>query len=394
MIAEQESKLDDLVWLLEQWKQTDDAVKDGRSRSDVLEELANEVSISFGYSLELAKYFLTVFNPSEAIEFFEANEQQRPMTLRTNMLRVKRRALAQALIARGANVDPLGDWTSVGLKVEDSQVPIGATPEYLAGHYMLQAASSFIPVLALGPKPGEKILDMAAAPGGKSTYIGELMKNQGVLFANDSNADRCKALIANIHRMGICNSIVTTVDGRKLKSFLPKLDRVLLDAPCSGVGIISRDPSVKVKRTLADFEEHAELQKQLLTTAIDLVDPKKAAIIVYSTCSLSIEENEAVIDYILKIRDVKLLPVGVDFGKPGFRRFREKQFHPSLTHTRRFYPHMNNMDGFFVAKLQKSSNVIPERVKKDRNPHNEHCQNWNEEMWTEENMNTVNSFDE
>lgn len=89
------------------------------------------------------------------------------MTLRTNSLKARRRDLAQALINRGVNLDPVGDWSKVGLKVYDSQVPIGATPEYLSGLYMLQSASSFLPCIALAPQPKEKVIDMAAAPGGK-----------------------------------------------------------------------------------------------------------------------------------------------------------------------------------------------------------------------------------
>ncbi len=101
------------------------------------------------------------------------------MTIRTNTLKTRRRDLAQALINRGVNLDPIGEWSKVGLKIYDSQVPIGATPEYLAGHYMLQSASSFMPVIALAPQVNEKIIDMCASPGGKTTYVASLMKNTG-----------------------------------------------------------------------------------------------------------------------------------------------------------------------------------------------------------------------
>ena len=104
------------------------------------------------------------------------------------------------------------------MKIYDSQVPIGATPEYLAGHYILQSASSFLPVIALAPQPNEKILDMAAAPGGKTTYIAQFMKNTGVLIANDLKKDRIKSLYANLIRLGVTNSVVCNYDGRKLPS--------------------------------------------------------------------------------------------------------------------------------------------------------------------------------
>lgn len=118
-----------------------------------------------------------MFHPNELVQFLDSNETQRPTTLRVNSLKSKRKELAQSLIQRGVNLDPLADWTKVGLKVYESKVPLGATPEYLAGHYMLQSASSFVPVMALAPLPGDKVMDMAAAPGGKTTYIAQLMKN-------------------------------------------------------------------------------------------------------------------------------------------------------------------------------------------------------------------------
>jgi 25S rRNA (cytosine2870-C5)-methyltransferase len=150
------------------------------------------------------------------MEFFEANEVQRPVTIRTNTLKTRRRDLAQALINRGVNLDPIGEWSKVGLVVYESQVPIGATPEYLAGHYMLQGASSMLPVIALAPQENEKILDMCSAPGGKTSYLASLMKNTGVLVANDVNKDRLNSVVGNLHRLGISNTIVCNLDARKI----------------------------------------------------------------------------------------------------------------------------------------------------------------------------------
>jgi ribosomal RNA methyltransferase Nop2 len=146
------------------------------------------------------------------------------------------------------NLEPIGKWTNVGLQVFESNVPIGATPEYLAGHYMLQAASSFLPVIALAPQPNERVLDMASAPGGKTTHMAALMQNTGVIFANDANKTRTKSLTANVHRLGCKNVVVCSYDGREFPKVMGGFDRVLLDAPCSGTGVISKDPSVKVNK--------------------------------------------------------------------------------------------------------------------------------------------------
>jgi ribosomal RNA methyltransferase Nop2 len=154
---------------------------------------------------------------------------------------------------------------------------------------MLQSAASMNPVMALAPKPNERVLDMSAAPGGKTSYLSQLMKNSGTVIANDLKAQRQKATVANLHRLGIKNSIVCCYDGRKIPKVMKGFDRVLLDAPCSGLGVISRDQSVKLQRTVKDINRISHLQKELVCAAVDAVDHKSASggIVVYSTCSIS-----------------------------------------------------------------------------------------------------------
>merc|ERR1712070_930908 len=122
-------------------------------------------------------------------------------------------------------------------------------------------------------------------------------------------------------------------------------------------GVISRDPSVKVQRTITDVKKTAHLQKELLLAAIDVLNHKSktGGVMVYSTCSISVAENEEVVNYALEKRDIKIVDTELDFGTPAFTRYQQKRFHPSLSKTRRFYPHVHNMDGFYVAKIQKLS---------------------------------------
>lgn len=327
-----------------------------KSRSDYINSLLADICAYYGYSRFLAEKLWTLFPPQEALAFFDANETPRPLVIRTNTLRTHRRDLAHALINRGVTLEPVGKWSKVGLQVFESQVPLGATPEYLAGQYILQAASSFLPVMAMAPQEGERVLDMAAAPGGKTTYAAALMRNTGVIFANDANKTRAKGLIGNIHRLGVKNTIVCHYNALEFPKVMGGFDRVLLDAPCSGTGVIAKDASVKTNKTEADFLRLPHLQKQLLLAAIDSVDhaSKTGGYIVYSTCSVTVEENEQVVQYALNKRpNVKLVSTGLVFGKEGFTNYMGKKFHPSLKETRRYYPHAYNVDGFYVAKFKK-----------------------------------------
>lgn len=204
---------------------------------------------------------------------------------------------------------------------------------------------------------GERVLDMAAAPGGKTTYLAQLMQNKGVLVANELKKERIPSLVANLARMGVSICVTSNMDGRKVCSaaswcalqppslagraccmgcvftLVPSLcvqipevmhafDRVLLDAPCTGLGIISRDPSVRTQKTKEDIVKMAFLQKQLAIAAVDSIDAesKTGGILVYSTCSVTVEENEAVVNYLLRKRHLKLLPIfpegAEDVGRP------------------------------------------------------------------------------
>merc|ERR1712142_1030806 len=353
-----QSRVKDIIHVLQDFKARRE---EGVDRQTYMNRLKKDLCTYYSYNDFMIEKFLQVFPVGEILEVLEANEVQRPVTIRTNSLKTRRRDLAQALINRGVNLDPVGKWSKVGLVVYSASVPLGATPEYLAGHYILQGASSLLPVMALAPQEGERILDMASAPGGKTTHIAAVMKNTGMVLANDANRERCKAVVGNCHRLGITNTVVCSHDGRMLPKVMTGFDRVLLDAPCSGTGVISKDQSAKQSKDDQDIHLCSHLQKELILAAIDCLDHKSktGGSLVYSTCSILPEENENVVDYVLRKRHVKLVPTGLDFGVEGFTKYKEKRYHPTMNLCRRYYPHTHNMDGFFVAKIKKLSNKIP-----------------------------------
>lgn len=341
-----------------------EAAEQIQERIRVLEGMGTTVEAT--YNDYLLEKISQMFNKEEKDAFLVASDKQRPVTIRVNTLLDKRNGVIQKLTNRGVNIEPIG-WNDCGAVVYNSEVPVGATPEYLAGLYMLQSPSSMLSAMALAPQPDEHVVDMCAAPGGKTTHLAALMNNTGVLYANDFNKDRIYGLTANIQRMGVKNAICTHMDALKLPYV--NVDKVLLDAPCSGTGIISKDPAVKRSKSHEEIKKLGMKQRELILKAFDMLNGRKpdTSYLVYSTCSIFVEENECVVDYLLKKRpNARVVDTELPIGKEGFKAYRGWRFHPSLKNTRRFYPHVHNTDGFFIAKIKKiglSPTEIAERQK-------------------------------
>lgn len=301
------------------------------------------------YNEFLLKKLKQLFSKKELPAYLEANEKQRPTVLRVNTLLKRRKDVMHFLSARKADLEKL-EWTDDGLVAFRSDVPLGATPEYLAGYYTIQGASSMLPVLNLEVKENLTIVDLCAAPGGKSTHIATLMNNTGILYCNEICRDRTYALRSNIARMGITNSVVVNMDAASF--YVGKVDRVLLDAPCSGTGIVSKDPSIKTSKSKDELRQLVKQQKNLVLHAFDMLKPR--GIMVYSTCSILVEENENIVDYLInQRRNARVAETDVAVGKDGFASFRSENFNGSLVRSKRIYPHVHNMDGFYYCKITK-----------------------------------------
>lgn len=310
-------------------------------------------SLEASYNDYLHEKIQQMFRKDEALAFMQAAEKQRPTAIRVNTLVDRPSSVLQKLAARGVNLEEVS-WCPAAAVVYESDVPVGATPEYLSGMYTIQGVASMLSVVALDPQPGEVVVDMCAAPGGKSTHIAARMKNTGTLYANDISKERVAALSANVQRMGVSNAICLNMDALNLP--FERVNRVLLDAPCSGTGVISKDPSVKRNKSEEILHKIQMQQKKLILKAFDMLDPRhpETSTLVYSTCSFLVEENECVVDYLLRKRkNAKIVDTGLATGKEGFKAYRGWIFHPSLALTRRYFPHIHNLDGFFIAKIQK-----------------------------------------
>lgn len=232
----------------------------------------------------------------------------------------------------------------------DASFSLGSTPEYLQGFYYLQEAASQLPVKVLGPSKSDLVLDMAASPGGKTSQISQLMNNEGVVVALDTEHKRLKSLINNLERLSVSNVLVYKKDARFVSDLGLKFDKILLDAPCSGNFCV--EPGYFSKRSIDDLKQRGRLQKELLNAGLDVL--KKDGFLVYSTCSLEPEEDELVVDAILKNRrDVVLVDTGLGVGVEGLTVVFGSELDSSLKLSRRFWPHLENTEGFYIAMFKK-----------------------------------------
>ncbi len=237
---------------------------------------------------------------------------------------------------------------------------LGKTIEFTIGAYYIQSLSSMIPPLLLNPQSGDKVLDLCAAPGSKSTEISELMENQGTLYVNEPNLDRIKGLIFNIDKGNAVNIGAIKGKGELLsKKFENYFDKILADVPCSGLGILQKKGEINNWWNKTTAEKLSELQFKLLVSAVKML--KVGGELIYSTCTLTLEENEYLIDKFIKKYPVEILPLELPIpSHEAYISTSNKELSHSLKNAKRIIPWEINSEGFFIAKLKKVSEVKPD----------------------------------
>ena len=281
--------------------------------------------------------------------FIETSLRFLRRSMRVNTLKVTV-PLVKARLEKNWRLDPI-PWCKEGFWIEGERRDVGNLIEHCLGYIYIQEAASMIPPIVLDPKPGEMILDMCAAPGSKTTQIAQMMNNQGILIANDYKGLRLAPLGLNIQRMGITNAVTTLMQGRHFSNLV--FDRILVDAPCSGTGTVRKSFKILREWNPNVIKRLAGMQKQLLQTAID--NCKKGGVIVYSTCSLEPEENEGVISAIVRGNPqitIEPIELALKKGMP-IMEFEGESYHSDVAKCLRIWPHDNDTEGFFVAKLRK-----------------------------------------
>ncbi len=281
-------------------------------------------------------------------------------SIRCNTLKISPEKLKNRLEKKGWKISQLWKNYPEVMIIENSLEPgeLGRSLEHLLGYYYIQELASMLPPIALNPQENEIVVDLCSAPGSKTTQMSAKMKNTGTIIANEVSMGRLKILAANTERCLAANTIITRKDGvdfcKQLSKTSIKIDKILVDAPCSGEGTLrSAYKTYNMWSTKLIFSL-SRLQKKLIKAAFELL--QVGGEIIYSTCTHAPEENEEVIDFLIKEFPEKVeiqkinLPIKT---RPGIIFWEDKKFDEKVKLCCRVYPQDNNTEGFFIAKLKK-----------------------------------------
>ncbi|MGC6175253.1 RsmB/NOP family class I SAM-dependent RNA methyltransferase [Lacrimispora sp. 38-1] len=288
--------------------------------------------------------------------FLKSYEEDRALGLRINPLKAEPLEFVQD---SPFLLEPV-PWASEGFYYKAGERP-GKHPYHEAGVYYIQEPSAMAVVELLDPKPGEKVLDLCAAPGGKTTHIAGKLKGDGFLLSNEIHPARAKILAQNVERMGISNAVVTNEDSQSLSLKFPEFfDRIVVDAPCSGEGMFRKDEAARLEWSPDHVAVCARRQSEILFHAAGMLKP--GGTMVYSTCTFSPEENEQVMeDFLLSHPDFSVVDRG---ERPGLSRgmaLWSNTGADELKKTYRIWPHKSEGEGHFLAVLKRGGEAGPER---------------------------------
>jgi len=288
------------------------------------------------------KYCFKMLGRSEALNFLKSVSEPTPTYVRLNTLKGSEEYCLKKLGDESVNVEKEPGLKHT-YKILKSQKPLTRTQGFGEGLFYVQDKASCLAVEVANPKVGDTVLDVCAAPGAKTTYMAQLMQNEGTIFSIDFSKRRMNVWKREVKRMGIKIATSIVADAQKPLPIKPLVDLVILDPPCTSTGAFGKTPSAKWRLTKRSVFNMAEVQCNMLNNCAEKV--KEGGHLIYSTCSVSLEENEMLIERFLKRNPsfalVETLP---RIGLPGFRGQRECQ---------RLYPHLHNCNGFFIAKLTR-----------------------------------------
>lgn len=309
---------------------------------------AGHLAVAYSQPRWLVERWLAQFGPDETRDLLEALNRVPPLAVRTNRLRTTPEALAQRLAAEGVQVRP-ARWSPDGLVLAEvsAAAPLERLPSFQEGLFTVQDESSMLVAPVLDPQPGETVVDLAAAPGGKTTHLAERMQDRGRVIAVDVHPHKCELVAGAARRLGITCIETVCADARSAGRLLAgRADRVLCDLPCSGLGTLARRPDARWRKRPEDIPTLAALQREILDQAAAALRP--GGVLVYSTCTLAPEENDQVVDAFLAAHP--------DFAAEDLRPYLPEGLRrePGVDRGRLWLlPHRHGTDGFFIARLRR-----------------------------------------
>ena len=304
---------------------------------------AHYISVVHSHPLWMVEKWIEMFGVEETAALCRANNQVPPVTVRVNTLTTTRERTKEKLSQHGFEVEETSSSPD-GLIISNPPIPVRATDCYISGMIQFQDEASQLIAYLVSPKPGENILDICAGMGGKTTHLAAVMENRGRILALDINEKKIDALCKNASRLNAVVVDTQVGDAREKpgKAFAESFDRILIDAPCTGLGTLRRNPEIKWRIRPEDAEKCSILQKAILENAAACL--KKGGYLIYSTCTITKEENEAVImDFTNRHPDFicNRPPDAIDSSLVDDRGYF------------RSYPHCHGTDGFFGAVVVK-----------------------------------------
>jgi NOL1/NOP2/sun family putative RNA methylase len=303
---------------------------------------AERISFQTFHPLWFVEYCIKLFGHDQATAFLNGSMKSPPAYIRVNTLAATEEAIVQKLTQEGVELEktPLLNYT---YKVLSSKKPLNALPSYASGSFYVQDKASCFATQAANPKPNSTVFDICAAPGAKTTFIAQLMSNQGSITSMDFSAKRMKTWKKETARMDAKIASPLVADATLSLPLLGKADLVILDPPCTSTGVFAKQPSSKWRLSPNSIQNMSELQWQMINNCAEKV--AKGGVLAYSTCSITVEENEGIIERFLKEHpEFTLMDIEPKIGMPGLN---------GLTQCQRLYPHIHQCNGFFIAKLQK-----------------------------------------
>lgn len=307
---------------------------------------AQRISILYSHPLWLVERWITEYGADTAEAICASNNEPPAVSVRVNTTMICREALLNQMIEQGLQASA-SDVSPYGIVVKGGG-NLALTSWYRDGYISVQDESSMLVAEAVAPEPGMRVLDCCAAPGGKTAHMGELMKDEGSIYANDLHLHKAKLISDQAERLGLDCVSTGSADALELEHTLEhqSFDRILLDAPCSGLGVIRRKPDLKWRKQPEDVASVASLQRELLQSVSKLLKP--GGILVYSTCTTEQAENsEVVADFLKQNPDF----TAVTFASPLWDRLEGTAL--AEGDGIQLLPHHYGSDGFYISKLQR-----------------------------------------